>query len=365
MATAVTSTCACRGFSVTVEFPNSELPMNRALCLCNNCRRVSGSCGWSSLLVPPAQMFDPSKFNTTTYETSKGVARHFCSICGAHTFTMIQRGQSMCVLNTGLWDRTEGLINWTGCKWVDNTLDGGISVWFKNIKRPDGTTEVLKRWARRDAGDVEFVPEGSLMTMPKKEEILARDDKLKAGCHCGGVKFYITRPDEASKKVQSPYSDLITPYHSHSSENPKNEAWWLRQNDTKYLAGTCACTSCRLATGCEIQPWAFVPKCNISQEDGTPLDFAMGTLKSYQSSEGVLREFCGVCGATVFWHCEERPELIDVSVGVLDPEEGARVEGWLDWWTDRVSFEELALSKDLIASLGDGLKRWKAAKQIE
>ena len=82
-------------------------------------------------------------------------------------------------------------------------------------------------------------------------------------------------------------------------------------------------------------------------------------MKSYASSEGVTREFCGTCGATVFWHCDERPDLIDVSVGLFDPEQGARVEGWLDWWTDRVSFEELAHSKDLVASLADGLKRWK------
>ncbi|KAH7370031.1 Mss4-like protein [Rhexocercosporidium sp. MPI-PUGE-AT-0058] len=364
MTTAVTSTCACSGFTVTVEFPNSELPMNRALCLCNNCRRVSGSCGWSSILVPRGQMFDPALFKTTAYETSKGVARHFCSTCGAHTFTMVERGQTVCVFNTGLWDRTEGLIKWTGCKWVNDTLDGGISVWFKDIKRADGTQEALKRWACWDLKDGEFVPEGSLMTLPKKGEMPPKDDKLKAGCHCGAVKFYITRPDEASKEVHSPFPDLMVPYHSHSSENPKNETWWLRENGSKYLAGTCACTSCRLATGCEIQPWAFVPKCNIFQEDGTPLDFAMGTLKSYQSSKGVLREFCGVCGATIFWHCEERPELIDVSVGVLDPEQGARVESWLDWWTDRVSFEELALSKDLVASLGDGLKKWKEEKNI-
>lgn len=77
----------------------------------------------------------------------------------------------------------------------------------------------------------------------------------------------------------------------------------------------------------------------------------------------MTREFCGKCGANIFWHCEERPELIDVSVGVLDPNEGARVEGWLDWWTGRVSFEEGAVSRCLVGSLERGLKEWGEKRQ--
>jgi hypothetical protein len=63
-----------------------------------------------------------------------------------------------------------------------------------------------------------------------------------------------------------------------------------------------------------------------------------------------------VCGATVFWHCEERPGLVDVSAGLLDPEEGARVESWLDWCTERVSFEEMAVSRGLVQALEEGLR---------
>ncbi len=49
---------------------------------------------------------------------------------------------------------------------------------------------------------------------------------------------------------------------------------------------------------------------------------------------------------------------IAVSVGLLDPKEGARVESWLDWWTGRVSFKEDAVSSSLIESLETGLKQW-------
>jgi hypothetical protein len=55
-----------------------------------------------------------------------------------------------------------------------------------------------------------------------------------------------------------------------------------------------------------------------------------------------MREFCSRCGATVFWHDKFRPELIDVSVGLLRAAEGSRAGSWLEWWTGRVSFLEEA-----------------------
>jgi hypothetical protein len=122
-----------------------------------------------------------------------------------------------------------------------------------------------------------------------------------------------------------------------------------------------------------MQSWAFVPRVNIlfptqagashGGEDGEAtdaqwelLDFdkvhQKETLMGYESSPGVVREFCPGCGATVFWHDTSRPELIDVSAGLLVPfeaasgdrdgdgREGVRVESLLEWWTDRVSFAE-------------------------
>ena len=160
--------------------------------------------------------------------------------------------------------------------------------------------------------------------------------------------------------------------------NPSDAKWWLRPND-RYLAGTCACKSCRLTSGFPIQTWTFVPRANIfftvpSEKGGSetlPLDFEElrkrgAVLEGYDSSDGVTREFCPGCGATVFWHDKWRPELMDVSVGLLDDESGARAEPWLDWWTGRVSFVEDARNgregrfadaeADLVSRLESGLK---------
>ncbi|KAG6367054.1 hypothetical protein INS49_001236 [Diaporthe citri] len=173
---------------------------------------------------------------------------------------------------------------------------------------------------------------------------------VPATCGCGNVKLLIQRPqqllgtgDKSQKAVQlpwSPYPDLMFPYKTTPKDkldNPSDEKWYLRKTggESKYMAGTCACKSCRLITGYEIQTWAFIPRVaisilispdsattgsasNISARDTTqnaessyiPLDFEVlgslpdqrNPLRTYESSPGVLREFCHGCGATVFWH---------------------------------------------------------------
>lgn len=63
-----------------------------------------------------------------------------------------------------------------------------------------------------------------------------------------------------------------------------------------------------------------------------------------------------------------RPSLVDVAVGLLDAESGARAEEVLAWWPGRVSFREYALNRGLITGLEEGLREWedenKGAKYI-
>jgi hypothetical protein len=173
-----------------------------------------------------------------------------------------------------------------------------------------------------------------------------------------------------------------TPNDNNQPSNPEQAP----KPTLKYLSGTCACHPCRLTSGFEIQTWAFIPRRNIlisssssSSQDQPhhhhkPLDFSTldradphQKLKAYESSPGRIREFCSVCGATVFWHDHFRPDLIDVSVGLLRAPEGARAESWLEWWTGRVSFSEdagkgrtggaKAWGEGVIGLLEEGLRR--------
>ncbi|ETN46930.1 uncharacterized protein HMPREF1541_01119 [Cyphellophora europaea CBS 101466] len=242
----------------------------------------------------------------------------------------------------------------SGHEFIDDTVDGGLGICLTNASgRP---AEFFLQ-----GPDAAAIPHSDYLT---RVEHISKDiaagqqscsDQLRARCHCGGVQYCIGRPTDQSRSMSAPWPDLVVPSRSGHATNKDDVKWWLRANGTKYLAGTCACRSCRLAAGVPVQTWAFVPKANLMAPDGTDFHFGLGTLTQYNSSKGNFREFCGVCGATAFWHCDERPDLIDVSVGLLRAAEGARASSWLEWWTQRVSFKEDALSSSLIAELESGL----------
>ena len=237
---------------------------------------------------------------------------------------------------------------------IFDTKDGGLSRWLLEIEGVEPEC------------DYSLPPPSSLVQPPAAEprkgapsddsdEEEVQKETLLASCDCGTVKFQITRPDEESLLPSAAFPDLMIPYcddKQHIAKNDGDAKWWVVDN--KYRAGTCACRSCRLSSGFEIQTWAFIPRANIlltlDDETTEPLDFDTiphGVLHGYSSSEGVTRNFCGTCGATVFWHRDDRPELIDVSVGLLRATEGARAPSWLCWWKKRVSFAEEV-----------GLERW-------
>ncbi|CAK7204255.1 hypothetical protein SEUCBS139899_007010 [Sporothrix eucalyptigena] len=265
---------------------------------------------------------------------------------------------------------------------VEDTGDGGLAGWLPSVGG-----HAMDGYPDPDASS----------RMPA--ELGTPDSRtVSAGCHCGAVQFTVRPADfdpEASRYPHSGFSDLLVPFAATDpaiTANPDNVKWWLRPakehnngdrssslcsySPTRWLAGTCACRSCRLATGFEIQTWAFVPRLCIILSDGQPLAFdqegknrVLPDLSTYRSSPGVERNFCGRCGATVFWHDKWRPDVIDVSAGLLQSGDGAgcRVEFLLDWCTSRVSFVEEAprerhgqsalRGSTLADSLEDGMKR--------
>ncbi|KAK5957113.1 hypothetical protein OHC33_001482 [Knufia fluminis] len=240
-----------------------------------------------------------------------------------------------------------------GNRHVHDTLDGGLSLCLTG----GDPSESERRMQEIEASVSGNRPQPA-SAAPPTPSIKSAEDRLFASCVCRGVKFFITRPNEQSRQCSSPWPDLIVPYHAHSSGNPRDEKWWIREKG-KWLAGTCACRSCRLGLGSPIQAWAFVSRSNIFNPDGSNLSYDTGTLQSFESSSGVRREFCRDCGATIFWHSEERPDVVDVSVGVLRASEGALARAWLDWWTERVSFAEKAFDRSFVSHFESRLPRLK------
>lgn len=339
--------CLCAKNWGHIRFSSPDTPRTASLCHCYDCRHTTGGL-CSSVISTSTTPFTieyegpgPRKFFSLWPAWTSIV---FCCHCGSN-LSWDNETEDLAI-HTGILKDPKRTVDFQNQCCALETGDGGASVWLDLRKR-----------------DSCPIPKGLISKEQHTTSSPREDLDTQASCRCRNIRFQITRPSVSSSTPASPYSDLIVPYHSGPSTNPTNEKWWLRANGTKYLAGTCACQSCRLASGNDIQAWAFVPKVNIRKLNGEPFDFSMGLLKQYESSKGVYRNFCGGCGATVFWHDEGRPELIDVAVGLLNAGSGARAEELLEWATERVSFQEDAQNKDLIVKLGHGMRAWAKAKK--
>lgn len=381
MATRISCLCGLANQEVALNFQSEYIPVP-SLCHCRSCRSTSGVICTSYIDVrQPTNSSIP--LHLIRYLEAPDISRWFCGTCGAHVFLRLTSpGRERLLVAAGLVvhdqaPRTDRIHH----RCVSSTDDGGIASFLQASSDGELLSECYTAIQDKSSLDERQYLNGQSdghtaspdpVWGSKGEAEAETDPQLCASCHCGGVQFYITPPDDSSKSASFPWPDLLVPYHSGSHDNSADVKWWLRGeeeeegsgsvNDDRsrrfYLAGLCACNSCRLASGFPIQSWAFVPRTNIFKLDGSPLSYDITTLQRYESSPGVYREFCRACGATVFWHCEERPGVVDVSVGLLQAKTGARAEGWLRWAINRVSFSEQAPDKGLIRTLQDGLRTW-------
>ncbi|KAB8075318.1 Mss4-like protein [Aspergillus leporis] len=340
MACHISCLCGEAGQEVLLETDTSVLN----LCHCVACRAITGQL-YSSYY--PLRTRPQSIDCLQEYGQSPGLSRYFCRTCGAHVFGHVKHTDQYLVA-VGLIvepPETKTILHWR----AEDTRDGGLTSFLAGEAKE--TTSAC--WLEINSNDQQSY------SAPRKAKTPDQNSHgLRASCHCGGIDFHITSPDSTSTEPSSPWADLLVPYHLRSSANPEDVKWWLRDGNSRYLAGACACRSCRLASGFPIQTWAFIPRSNIVNANGSPLVFGEATMLRYESSPEIYREFCGRCGATVFWHCKERPLVIDVSLGLLQANSGTKAEELLDWYTERVSFAEMALDQQLIEQLESGLKDW-------
>jgi hypothetical protein len=72
----------------------------------------------------------------------------------------------------------------------------------------------------------------------------------------------------------------------------------------------CHCSDCRRSAGAPVVGWALFPRERVSVS-GEPV--------SYESSPGVVRQFCGRCGTGLFYVNESLfPGQVDIQTGSLD-----------------------------------------------
>jgi hypothetical protein len=170
------------------------------------------------------------------------------------------------------------------------------------------------------------------------------EERLRAECACGGVSFTIRRPDQAALD-----DDFWQKYVF-----PLDKSKWSATFDL--------CNDCRFANGTHVIGWTFLPRAYCEPAIGQ--DLKIGTMKTYESSPGVLRSFCGTCSATFFYTCSERDpsadrQVIDLATGVLRAPEGVMAENWLGW-RSRVAWQDCGdkYSRDFAEALQNGMKDW-------
>jgi len=121
----------------------------------------------------------------------------------------------------------------------------------------------------------------------------------------------------------------------------------------KLLATMDACESCRISCGSEVYNWTFALLRHIAfagaerdsslpedttklreaveAKDGKPRDPRFGKIQLFASSPDVQRYFCSGCSANLFFAVDDRPDIVDIAVGLLDSPDGARAESVLSW----------------------------------
>ena len=72
----------------------------------------------------------------------------------------------------------------------------------------------------------------------------------------------------------------------------------------------CHCADCRRACGATPVGWLTIARAGFTWLAGAP--------KRRASAAGVVREFCGECGAQLAYRSDGEPEYVDVTLGSLD-----------------------------------------------
>ncbi|EOO00451.1 putative duf636 domain protein [Phaeoacremonium minimum UCRPA7] len=341
--------CYCKAIRYAVTLPTASLPLGVHLCHCSVCRYTHGTlCIFHAELprgVIPEFIAPSSRDNLTGYtHASAKSERLFCSTCGCHIGDVGLDGEDEgeWVIATSLFDENdEDLFQIKTHCFTRSAPGGGLFEWLPRI----GDREV-KVW--NPGPDSVMWPGSSAEEAPPKQEFDASGNEvLRAECHCGGVSFTIPRPT-VSAATEDPYvAGFISPL-----------------DPAKWLACLDVCDDCRLVDGTHVVGWTFVPRAQI-QPTMPPELAPFGTMKTFASSPGVMRGFCGVCGATVIFSCEGRKpsddsHVVDISVGILRAPEGVKAEKWLTWRAGRLAWGSSGERYDspFTTSLGDGFKRW-------
>ncbi|KAJ1555293.1 hypothetical protein HK405_002793, partial [Cladochytrium tenue] len=346
----LTAQCYCKAVHFSVSIPTEKLPLGVHLCHCSICRYTHGTL--STFHAPLPDGIQPSFIAPSSRASLRGYIhgaqaaceRLFCTNCGCHVGDVDlapdpTTGKPEWRVATSIFDdHSENVFQIrTHCFTSSAGPTGGLSAFLPTIGgRP-------MKIFNPEPNDPNF-PIGPLPAPEPETDPSTGRPRLRASCQCGGVSFTLPRSDDPSVTSNPLFSKYKSP---------------LPSEHGKWNACLDICDDCRLMDGAHVVGWTFLPLAVLSPAPPPDLT-GYGTLTTFVSSPGVLRGFCGVCGATVFYTCDEREGIADIAVGILRAPEGALAENWMTWRTGRLSWVESGLryDKEFTEALVEGMEAW-------
>lgn len=382
-----TAQCLCKNVHISITLPTATLPLAVHLCHCSVCRTtLGGLCCFHAALplgIVPQFVAPSSKTASLTGYTHARAAciRYFCNTCGCHVGDEDlprNKAAKAAVADPAYPDETSAPPEWRIASSIfpPGTHDEGgpdqafrITTHCFTDSGPAGLHQWLPRIAGRDLNIWQPPVDHPLFPMAAEPyapaapgSSAAEHEFLQVGCHCGGVRFAVSRPSAPVPAAAGGSGDsaLVSP------ASPIHQDRWTASID--------ACDDCRLAHGTHVAAWAFVPLAHIHPPPalepaaGELPDPAYATLRTYRFSLAAIRAFCGVCGATVFFARLERlhrPDTeggpyINIAAGLLSAPEGVDAHDWLDWRAGRLAFIDSGRRFDHAFADGllDGFRAW-------
>lgn len=311
--------CHCRRIQFTVTLPTEVLPLRSRICHCSACRYTHGTFVSCVVTLPPgvqpewAKHSSKDKLAGYTKPGGRG-PRLFCPDCGSHV-GYFDPSIGQWTVAWGLFDETFWQLTYHA--YPKSAPGGGLVDWLPKIAENDVQHLITPDDIPPAQPELEIGPNG--------------EERLRAECACGGVKFTIQRPSQ--EVIDDDYMGMYV--------SPKDQKKWKAFLDL--------CRDCSRLSGDTPTSWMLVPRIAIQPE--LPLDFKMGTLKTYKSSESNTRGFCGVCAASVFALTtrrvpSERQAVLAVAMGILRAPEGVRAENWATWRSGNIAWAKDAQSYD-------------------
>jgi hypothetical protein len=94
----------------------------------------------------------------------------------------------------------------------------------------------------------------------------------------------------------------------------------------------CHCRSCRVASGAPSVAWTIFPAEAFAFVSGKPVEF--------ESSPGVMRGFCSMCGTPLTYRRTANPRTIDVTTATLDAADDFAPSKEI-WVSEKLAWERL------------------------